>query len=60
MFIFKQGEEGTTVAEIFRKVGISSATYFNWNKKYAGMLPTGMKRPLFRLQKLLRSRKSGH
>ncbi len=43
-FIIKQGDEGTTVAEVCRKAGISSATYFNWKKKYAGMLPTGMKR----------------
>ena len=43
-FIIKQGEEGTPVAEICRKAGISPATYFNWQKKYAGLLPTEMKR----------------
>jgi len=43
-FIIKQGEEGTPVAEICWKADISSATYFNWKKKYAGMLPTDMKR----------------
>ena len=43
-FIIKQGGEGTTVAEICRKAGISQATYFNWTKKYAGLLPTEMKR----------------
>tara|TARA_R110002051_G_scaffold76595_1_gene139990 strand:+ start:1720 stop:1986 length:267 start_codon:yes stop_codon:yes gene_type:complete len=43
-FIIKQGEGGTTVSEICRKAGISQATYFNWKKKYAGMLPTDMKR----------------
>jgi putative transposase len=43
-FIIKQGEEGTPVAEICRKAGISRATYFNWKKKYAGLLPTEMKR----------------
>jgi len=43
-FIIKQGEEGTPVAEICRKAGISLATYFNWEKKYAGMLPTDMKK----------------
>ena len=43
-FIIKQGEEGTPVAEICRKAGISPATYFNWRKKYAGLLPTEMKR----------------
>jgi hypothetical protein len=30
-FILKQGEEGTPVAEICRKAGISQATYFNWS-----------------------------
>ncbi len=29
-FIIKQGEEGTPVAEICRRAGISQATYFNW------------------------------
>ena len=43
-FIIKQGEEGTPVAEICRKAGISQVTYFNWKKKYAGLLPTEMKR----------------
>ena len=36
-FIIRQGEEGTSVAEICRKAGISQATYFNWKKKYAGL-----------------------
>lgn len=43
-FIIKQGEEGTPVAEICRKAGISQAAYFNWKKKYAKMLPTDMKK----------------
>ena len=43
-FIIKQGEDGTAVAEICRKAGISQATYFNWKKRYAGLLPTEMKR----------------
>jgi DNA-directed RNA polymerase specialized sigma24 family protein len=43
-FIIKHGEEGTSVAEICRKAGISQATYFNWKKRYAGLPPTGMKR----------------
>ena len=43
-FILKQGEEGTPVAEICRKAGVSQATYFSWKKKYAGLLPTEMKR----------------
>ena len=32
------------MAEICRKAGISQATYFNWKKKYAGMLPPEMKK----------------
>jgi putative transposase len=43
-FIIRQGEEGTPVAEVCRKAGISQATYFNWKKKYAGMMPSEMKR----------------
>ena len=43
-FIIKQGEDGMSVAEICRKAGISQATFFNWKKKYAGMMPSEMKR----------------
>ncbi|TCP39229.1 putative transposase [Rhodovulum marinum] len=43
-FILKQGEEGTPVAEICRKAGISQATSFAWKKKYAGLLPDEMRR----------------
>lgn len=43
-FILRQGEEGTPVAEICRKAGISQATYFNWKKRYGGLLPDEMRR----------------
>lgn len=43
-FILKQGADGIPIAEICRRAGISKATYFNWKKKYDGLLPTGMKR----------------
>ena len=43
-FIIKQGDEGTPVADICRKAGISQATCFNGKKKYAGLLPTEMRR----------------
>ena len=43
-FILKQGADGVPVAEICRKAGISQATYFNWKKKYDGLLPTEMRR----------------
>ncbi len=42
-FILKQGADGIPVADICRKAGISQATYFNWKKKYDGLLPTDMR-----------------
>jgi len=52
-FIIKRRGDGTPVAEICRKAVISLATYFNWKKKYAGLLPTKMKR----LKKFVSGRK---
>lgn len=43
-FILWQGDDGVLVAEIYRNSGISQATYFNWKKKYAGLLPDEMRR----------------
>ena len=43
-FILKQGADGMPVADICRKAGISQATYFNWKKKYDGLLPDEMRR----------------
>jgi putative transposase len=43
-FVLRQGEEGTSVEEICRKAGISQATYYNWKKKYGGLMPSEMKR----------------
>ncbi len=43
-FILKQGADGIPVSEICRRAGIRQATYFNWKKKYDGLLPTEMKR----------------
>ena len=43
-FILRQAEEGTVVGEVCRKAGISEATYYNWRKKYAGLMPSEMKR----------------
>ena len=42
-FVVKQCNEGTMVAEICRKAGISSATYFNWKKKDEGLMPSQMR-----------------
>ncbi len=46
-FILKQGADGVPVAEICRRAGISQAAYFNWKKKYDGLLPTEIKRLKF-------------
>ena len=43
-FILKQSADGVPVADICRKAGISQATYFNWKRKYDGLLPTEMRR----------------
>jgi putative transposase len=43
-FILKEGTDGMPVADICRKAGISQATYFNWKKKYDGLLPTETRR----------------
>ena len=33
----RQGEAGTPVAEIIRKLEISEHTYYRWKKKYGGL-----------------------
>jgi putative transposase len=35
--ILKEAEAGMVVSEISRKYGISSATFYKWKNKYAGM-----------------------
>jgi len=37
MAILKQAEEGTTVPELCREHGMSSATFYKWRAKYGGM-----------------------
>jgi putative transposase len=41
-FVLKQTEEG--VADVCRKAETSDATFYNWRKKYAGPMPSEMKR----------------
>lgn len=43
-FALRQAEEGTAVVEVCRKVGISEATFYAWRKKYAGLMPSEMRR----------------
>ena len=42
--MLRQAEDGVPVAEVYRKAGISQATFFSWKKKYGGMLPNEMRR----------------
>jgi len=43
-FVLRQAEDGTPIAEVCRKAGISDATFYNWRKKHAGLTPSEMKR----------------
>jgi len=42
--VLKEGEAGSTVADLCRKYGISEATYYNWKAKYAGMTVSDLRR----------------
>jgi len=43
-FVLKQAEDGTAVGEVCRKAGISESTFYNWRKRYAGLMPSEVKR----------------
>ena len=36
-YAIRQVDQGTPVAELCRKLGISEQTFYTWKKKYAGM-----------------------
>lgn len=42
--VLGEGEAGLPVGEVCRKHGISSATYYQWKSKYAGMSLNELKR----------------
>jgi putative transposase len=42
--ILKEADAGRPVNEIWRKYGISSATYYKWNAKYGGVEASDIKR----------------
>ena len=35
--VLKQADDGSAVAEVCRKTGISEATFYNWRKKYGSL-----------------------
>jgi len=43
-FALKQAETGTPVKEVIRKLGITEQTFYRWKKKYAGMLPSDLRK----------------
>ena len=43
-FVLCHAEEGTAIGEVCRKAGIPEATFYNWRKKYGGLMPSEMKR----------------
>jgi putative transposase len=43
-FVLRQAEEGTPIAEVCRRAGISETSFYSWRKKYGGLMPSEMKR----------------
>jgi putative transposase len=37
LYALRQGEAGTPVAEVCRKLGISEQTFYRWKRQFAGM-----------------------
>jgi len=44
VYALKQAEQGTAVAELRRKMGISEQTFYTWKKKFADMGTSEMRR----------------
>jgi putative transposase len=43
-FALRQGESGTSVREVCRKMGITEQTFYHWKKKYLDMGITEIRR----------------
>lgn len=43
-FALSQAEQGTSVAEVCRKMGISEPTFYRWKQKYGGLMPSELKK----------------
>lgn len=37
VFALRQADEGTSVGEICRKMGVAEATFYRWRKRYGGL-----------------------
>lgn len=42
-FALQQAEQGTQVAEVTRKMGVSEQTFYSW-KKYGGLMPSEVRK----------------
>ena len=43
-FALQQAEQGTSVGEIARKMGITEQTFYRWKKKYGGLMPSEVRK----------------
>ena len=43
--ILKEADAGVVLKDLWRKHGISSATYYSWKAKYGGLDASQLKRP---------------
>lgn len=44
IFALKQYETGVKVEEVFRKMGICEANFYNWKRKFGGLGITELRR----------------
>ena len=43
-FALHQAEQGISVGEIARKMGITEQTFYRWKKKYGGLMPSEVRK----------------
>ena len=43
-FALHQAEQGTSVSEIIRKMGISEQTFYRWKKRFGGLMPSEVRK----------------
>jgi putative transposase len=43
-FALQQAEQGTAVAEVTRKMGISEQIFYRWKKKLGGLMPSEVRK----------------
>ena len=55
-FVLRRAEDGTAIGEVCRRAGLGEATFHDWRKRYAGLMPSEMGR-LKRLGEVSRKRR---